>query len=489
MKKLINYFSPHSLTSDISLYGYSFSLKTYIISIIAVISCITMISLIFQLQPVYILAIVLCGVIMLPWLIRKKYMNNHRLKEFSDVDIYLHQMVYSFIRNPKIHTALSDTYAVADGRLKKLIQEALDELEYSMSEYVYEEALGIIENNYQCSRIRTLHRFLISVETKGGRYKNALQVLLKDFDRWVKNIYEYEYELKLIKRDTTIGIFISIALSAITMFMCLVLNRYSTTSSDITYDYVFQISTAIFLILCILFYAYTQTHYGKDILNQTKKDTQCIKDYKNAYESHISSLIIKILPFIAIASALLVYTIIAKYYLIAVYTAIIIVTFLVFPVINKQNSKKRVIANLRNSFSDWLRNVALNLENKPLIAAIEDTYDDCPYIIKLSLDDFIRDIEANPSDIKPYYEFLSEYKQTDIMSTVRTLYSVSELDEKGIDETISTLIQRNNELINKQTELDYKDRISVLKFMEYIPVFFMALKMSVDMMLIISIYL
>ena len=179
------------------------------------------------------------------------------------------------------------------------------------------------------------------------------------------------------------------------------------------------------------------------------------------------------------------YTIIAKHYLIAVYTAIIIVTFLVFPVINKQNSKKRVIANLRNSFSDWLRNVALNLENKPLIAAIEDTYDDCPYIIKLSLDDFIRDIEANPSDIKPYYEFLSEYKQTDIMSTVRTLYSVSELDEKGIDETISTLIQRNNELINKQTELDYKDRISVLKFMEYIPVFFMALKMSVDMMLII----
>ena len=75
------------------------------------------------------------------------------------------------------------------------------------------------------------------------------------------------------------------------------------------------------------------------------------------------------------------------------------------------------------------------------------------------------------------------------MSTVRTLYSVSELDEKGIDETISTLIQRNNELINEQTELDYKDRISVLKFMEYIPVFFMALKMSVDMMLIISIYL
>ena len=102
---------------------------------------------------------------------------------------------------------------------------------------------------------------------------------------------------------------------------------------------------------------------------------------------------------------------------------------------------------------------------------------------------FIRDIEADPSDIKPYYEFLSEYKQTDIMATIRTLYSVSELDEKGIDETISTLIQRNNDLINKQTELSYKDKESILKFMEYIPVFFMAMKMSVDMMLIITLYL
>ena len=148
-----------------------------------------------------------------------------------------------------------------------------------------------------------------------------------------------------------------------------------------------------------------------------------------------------------------------------------------------------MIANLRTSFSDWLRNVALNLQNKPLIASIEDSYNDCPYIIKRSLDSFIQDIEANPSDIRPYYEFLAEYNQTDIMSTVRTLYSVSELDQNGIDETINTLIQRNNELINKQTELDYKDQMSVYKFLEYIPAFLMASKLSIDMMLIISIYI
>lgn len=76
---------------------------------------------------------------------KKKYHNNHRMKEFSDVDIYLHQMVYSFIRTPKIHTALSDTYAIADGHLKALLKDALDELEYGMGDNVYYEALEIIE--------------------------------------------------------------------------------------------------------------------------------------------------------------------------------------------------------------------------------------------------------------------------------------------------------------------------------------------------------
>ena len=54
---------------------------------------------------------------------------------------------------------------------------------------------------------------------------------------------------------------------------------------------------------------------------------------------------------------------------------------------------------------------------------------------------------------------------------------------------MNSLIQRNNELINKQSEIAYKDRISLFKFMEYIPVFLMALKMSVDMMLVITLYL
>ena len=57
-------------------------------------------------------------------------------------------------------------------------------------------------------------------------------------------------------------------------------------------------------------------------------------------------------------------------------------------------------------FTEWLRELSVNLENKPLLSAVEDTYDCCPVIMKEPLEKFICDIENNPSDVMPYYGFL-----------------------------------------------------------------------------------
>ena len=81
--------------------------------------------------------------------------------------------------------ALKDAYAISTGRLKRCLSRAIEELEYGMGQRVYEDALRIIEEEYDCARIRTLHKFIVSVEEKGGRYRGAMEVLLEDFDRWV----------------------------------------------------------------------------------------------------------------------------------------------------------------------------------------------------------------------------------------------------------------------------------------------------------------
>lgn len=95
-----------------------------------------------------------------------------------DVDIYLHQMAYSFMRNPKIYTALEDTGKIAGGTLGRVIEQAMDELEYGMGEDVYANALYIIEKEYNCSRIRTLHKFIIGIEREVEGIRMHLECFL-----------------------------------------------------------------------------------------------------------------------------------------------------------------------------------------------------------------------------------------------------------------------------------------------------------------------
>ena len=90
---------------------------------------------------------------------------------FSQVDVYIHQMAYSFMRNPKILTALKDTMEIADGHLKQVILKSVVYLESEDKALVYEESLKIIEEQYPCERVRTLHKFLISIEVRGGEYR------------------------------------------------------------------------------------------------------------------------------------------------------------------------------------------------------------------------------------------------------------------------------------------------------------------------------
>ena len=83
-------------------------MKKYILAITTGLLVIFGISMIYGLKPVCVIITGLVSISVIPGIIRKRYYNNNRLKKFMDVDIYLHQMAYSFMRNPKIYTALVD---------------------------------------------------------------------------------------------------------------------------------------------------------------------------------------------------------------------------------------------------------------------------------------------------------------------------------------------------------------------------------------------
>lgn len=59
-------------------------------------------------------------IIFMPAIIFYYYLQKQEDKRFNDVDVYIHQMAYSFQRNPKVNVALEDTSQILTGKAKRL---------------------------------------------------------------------------------------------------------------------------------------------------------------------------------------------------------------------------------------------------------------------------------------------------------------------------------------------------------------------------------
>lgn len=489
MKRLIEYLSFNNIKRDVSELNGNLSLKNFIIITCMWGAGIYGICLLYRMNWYVSALVMIVAIMMVPGIVRNYFKELYEMKKFADVDIYLHQIAYSFMRTPKVNLALKDAQMISTGKLRKCIDKAVDELDYGMSEQVYADALGIIEDEYGCARIKTLHRFIINVEERGGNYKGALEVLIEDFDRWVSNTYKYQKEIKGIKRDISIGIAISMILAAMTTFMCNMLDMFSDHSVSISDTPAYQIASAGFILMCIGFYAFTRRKYGVSWLEKSREDKQILTDYKKAFGKENVRITVKLIPLWSIILLVAIGCLLAGNVIVAVSILSCLIVLVVYPFAGKKGALRRVRSDLYEGFTEWLRDLAVSLENKPLLSAIEDTYNTCPVIMRDSLDGFIRQIENNPTDVLPYYLFLKKFNVVDIQAAVRILYSIGELDQDNISETIDVLVRRNNLISEKAEQARYRDMTSIMRFSEYLPTFFVAFKMAVDMMLVVTMYL
>lgn len=495
MKKIINYFSYKQIKRDISTgknkayNANNFNLARYLLYLFLGFILVFSASLLFRINLIFNCLVAIFFIIQIPIIIRRKYIANANEQKFKDVDIYLHQMLYSFRRSPKIDRALKDSLKISDGRLKECIKAAIEELSFGIGENVYKDAFAIIEAEYGCDRMRALHKFLMAVEKKGGNTRNSLEVLNYDFDNWVSSVYKFQREVKKIRRDTNIGLLISLVLALVTSYLCFSLNKYSQTPIDITKDLLYNISTTAYLIFSIGFLSWNLSSYKGDYLKSLRTDSKIISNYNLAFKKSLKSLYLISLPIIAFIVIAVFICLAFNLKIIALYLGFSLVLLLIHPLRAKRRSKRMAINDLREGFTSWLRDLSLGLSKAPLYVALEQSLQDCPIILKEELEIFLEKIDINPLDVNPYYEFLRGFNCLDVSAAVRTLYSIAEMEVESADETINVLVKRNNEISQKFDEEKYRDITSGLKFLEYLPTVFVAFKISADMLLVIMKYL
>lgn len=370
------------------------------------------------------------------------------LNKFNDIVLYMEQLSYSFKKHGKIRPSLIDVQKVSSKEMKEIIEEVTINIDSQMSDNIYEDSLKIIQDEYDCKRLRSLHEFIIKIENHGGEFESYIDILLEDIKEWNERTQFFIKDVDRVKRNVLISIISTLITCG---FMAYLIPKEYNYTGHILY----QLASTIMVILMLATY-----------IGITKKlNFDWIKEPDTISDNYI-----------------------VRYYILVEkgYKNMKQLTFM--EKITYKTAKKRIENEISKAFPDWLRDVAINLHNDTVQSAIENSYDDAPFILKRPIRNLLIDFEQYPVGIEPYENFLKEFDLKEIKSSMKMFYSINELGKEQSDKQINSILDRNDKMARRAESMKNKDRIGMAGMLATIPMLLGVLKIMVDMILMILVF-
>ena len=379
---------------------------------------------------------------------REEIKRRRLLERFKDGVMYMEQMIYSFKKQPKIRLALQDAQKIGSSEVKELLEEVIVNIDTNESENIYEEALELVEKEYKCKRIRSLHKFLIKIEEHGGEYDNYIDILLQDIKDWNDRTLLFIKNVERVKRNVLISVFSTVITCGFMAYI--VPSEYSYTPSPI-----YQVASTIMLLMMMGSYLLIVKKMNFDWLKeeQSLNNNQIMRYYnlvEKGYEDYDSLSWSEKLSY--------------------------------------KSAKKRMEKELSKCFPDWIREVAINLQNDTVQSAIENSYENSPFILQRPIRKLLLDFEKYPVGIEPYDNLLREFDLDEIKSSMKMFYSINELGKEQSDQQINSILDRNNKLAGHAEEMKNQDHIGAASMLASIPLIVGVVKIMIDMVLMIMVF-
>ncbi|MGN0383110.1 MAG: hypothetical protein ACI4DS_02485 [Eubacterium sp.] len=415
---------------------------------VAAILLVLVMGLLFRLKLPALLVVLGAILSMVPMLVKQKKKENDEMKRFQDVITYMEQVIYSFKKQPKIRETLIDARKVTEGKMKNTIGDAIEVIDAGEASNIYKEALAIIENQYSCSRIHSLHKFLVKIEKQGGNYENFINVLLDDIKSWNERTYLFQKDVNRVKRNVLISSVSTLITCAFMLF--LIPEGYSYVDSI-----VYQIVTSVTLILLFAIHVGVNIKMNVDWLYEEEgiNNNMAARYFEIVTKFEESPSYMSIMDRIMYKSA-----------------------------------KKRLEKEISKAFPDWLRDTALNLQTETVQSSIEASYSEAAYVLKPPIKQLLLDFEENPIGIEPYDNFLHQFDLPEIKSSMKMFYCMNELGKDEADMQINSIIDRNNKLTDKAETMKNNDRIGGASFLSALPMLIGVVKIMTDMVLMILVF-
>lgn len=413
---------------------------------IYIIAIVVGIAFAYKLKMPIVLTIGVVTTLLMPMLYKEEKKKIYYKKKFEDLISYMEQMCYSFKKSGKIRPSLIDAQKISDGEMKEIIEEVVVNIDSKMNEDIYEQALKILEEEYYCKRLVSLHEFIIKIEKQGGEFEEYINIILSDIKEWSDRTELFRRDIDRIRRN----VLISIGATLLTCgFMAyLIPKEYSFTG-----NIVYQISSMIIILIMLVIYIFVYKKLNIDWLKE---------------ESFLNPEMVD------------------KYYDLITKSQNEKIKFMDKLSINKV--KKRMRREISKVFPDWLRQVALNLQQQTVQSSIENSYDEAPYILKRPIRHLLIDFEEYPIGIEPYDNFLHELNMPEIQSSLKMFYCINELSKEETYKQTNAIIDRNNKMLKQAEEMKNKDRIGLAGTLSAGPMMVGVVKIIIDMVLMILVF-
>lgn len=413
---------------------------------ICIIAIVVGIAFAYKLELPIVIAIGVITTLLMPMLYKEEKKKSYYKKKFEDLISYMEQMCYSFKKSGKIRPSLIDAQKISDGEMKEIIEEVIVNIDSKMNEDIYEQALKILEEEYYCKRLISLHEFIIKIEKQGGEFEEYINIILSDIKEWSDRTELFRRDIDRIRRN----VLISIGATLLTCgFMAyLIPKEYSFTG-----NIVYQISSMIIILIMLVIYIFVYKKLNIDWLKE---------------ESFLNPEMVD------------------KYYDLIMKSQNEKIKFMDKLSINKV--KKRMRREISKVFPDWLRQVALNLQQQTVQSSIENSYDDAPYILKRPIRHLLIDFEEYQIGIEPYDNFLQELDMPEIQSSLKMFYCINELSKEETYKQTNAIIDRNNKMLKQAEEMKNKDRIGLAGTLSAGPMMVGVVKIIIDMVLMILVF-
>ena len=371
-----------------------------------ILAVVIIVCLVYKLDPLGIAVCLLAAIAFNFFFQKEERKREGYLRKFHDVLLYMEQMIYSFKKQPKIRLALSDAQKVSSNRMKEIIEEVIVNIDSKMTDKIYEESLEIIRREYDCKRLRSLHEFLIKIEQHGGEYENYLDILLEDIKEWGDRTSLFIKNVNRVKRNVIISIFSTLITCGFMAYLIPAEYRY-------TNHIVYQICSTVVILLMLFSY----------LLIMKKLNFDWIKEKQSLQDNMV-----------------------VKYYILVEKAYYDKEKLSIMERLTYKKAKKTLENEIKKVFPDWIREVAINLQNETVQSAIENSYGNLPFVLKRPVRKLLIDFEQYPVGIEPYDNFLRELELEDIKSSLKMFYSMNQLGKEQSDKQINSIIDRNNKL-------------------------------------------